>query len=137
MDARIRELLTTCTISPGANHQSIEAAEQRLSVALPRDYVALLRFTNGCAGLLGPNYVNIYTIESVRWYTADEYMPLPFLLFIGSNGGAEGYAYDTRQHAKWPIVNVPFIGMEEQLIRVVGSSILEFLERLRDAPLFQ
>jgi len=88
--------------------------------------------SNGLEGWVGENYLSLWSVENVTRYGV--YECAPFLLFIGSNGGGEGYAYDTRLR-HMPIVNVPFVGMDEDP-RVMGKTILEFLRRLEAAPLF-
>lgn len=133
MVERIKAIVRECSTKPAASKELIEDLQKALGLNLPADYASLLAFSNGIEGFIGENYVSIWSCERVRLYGV--YQCVPFLLFIGSNGGDEGYAYDTRA-SPFPIVNVPFIDMEEKLIRVLGHSILEFLERLERAPLF-
>ncbi len=135
MDQRIVQILKNCNKRPGGARSVVEARMQSLNFRCPTDYAELLGYSDGLDGFIGENYVIMRRLEELRWYGQEDYMPLPFLMFIASDGGGEGFAYDTRC---WPppIVNVPFIGMEEKLIRVLGHSVLEFLQRLESAPLF-
>jgi hypothetical protein len=135
MDPRVFEILKACNKRPGCVRAAVDSQMHSINFRCPTDYAELLRYTDGLDGFVGENYLIMRRLGELRWYGQEDCMPLPFLLFIGSDGGGEGYAYDTRS---WPppIVNVPFIGMEDKLIRVLGHSILEFLERLARAPLF-
>lgn len=133
IDERIRSLLKNCAVNPPAAKEEIAELSKAVKFQLPQDYADLLAFSDGIEGFLGDNYVSIWTCEHVRFHGVYDFMP--FLVFIGSNGGDEGYAYDTR-YSPPVIVNVPFIGMDEKLVRVMGHSMTEFLERLVRAPLF-
>ena len=53
----------------------------------------------------------------------------PGLFLFGSDGGGEAFAFDIRTEAK-PIVSVPFVGMELELIQPFGSTFRAFLETL-------
>jgi hypothetical protein len=126
------ELIDGCSTSAGASNAVLEGLMGALGVRLPTDYVSLLTFSNGLEGFIGENYLMLYSAEDVQAYGV--YEDEPFFVFIGSNGGGEGYAYDTRS-PDMPIVNVPFIGLGETP-RPMGESVLEFLERLHSRPLF-
>ena len=132
MDAHIAELTVKCVFRHGASAEALKALSKVVSVELPGDYLELMACTDGLEGFVGSNYLSLWPSEHVRLYGV--YDSIPFLLFIGSNGAGEGYAYDTRAK-DMPIVNVPFIGMSPAMIRVMGSSLEEFLQRLHCAPL--
>ncbi|MCI0529109.1 MAG: SMI1/KNR4 family protein, partial [Nitrospira sp.] len=53
----------------------------------------------------------------------------PGLVLFGSDGGGEGYAFDTRQPT-FPVVQVPLVGMSLKDTKVRGSSFSEFLRYL-------
>ena len=132
MNARIQDTIAGCSLHAGASIGELQLLQTTLGRTLPADYLDLLRFSNGFEGEIGENYVQMWPSESVRRCGVHE--DASFLVFIGSDGAGEGYAYDMRQSPP-PIINVPFL-VEEQLIRVLGGSVLEFLERLARAPLF-
>lgn len=133
MDPRVLELISQCQTRPGATNESIQKLTTSLGITLPADYASLLAFSDGCEGFVGENYLSLSSAGGVQ--ACGVYEDAPFYVFIASNGAGEGYAYDTRS-ADMPIVNVPFIGLDEAP-RLVGRSVLEFLERLHARPLFE
>jgi hypothetical protein len=134
MDTRVKTILRDCKMRPGADPEALEALAQSIGMRFPHDYVAFILDSNGVEGFVGDNYLWIWPLEQIPLYRklCDE---MPYIVFIASDGDGEGFAYDTRSSPP-PIVHLPFIGMEEKLIRVLGRSILEFLERLERAPFF-
>jgi hypothetical protein len=77
-------------------------------VALPKDYVSLLRCTNGGEGPLAlpPLYFMLYEAEyasDLNGSTEQRHLFPGFFVF-GSNGGLETIAFDTRVAEPWPIV---------------------------------
>lgn len=122
------------TCNPGAPESSIEQL-QRLYAALPGDYIEWLRQTNGGEGFAGENYLILWRAEELedfnREYEVGEYAP--GLILIGSTGGGEAYAFDTRETG-WPVVRVPFIGMSLKYAIRVGGTFSDFLASLATNP---
>jgi hypothetical protein len=90
---------------------SDEAIEQLQHVApgpLPKEYIALLRYSNGGEGpiALPPLYFMLYEAEYAITVNqiADQRELYPEHFVIGSNGGLETIAFDTRGSEPWPIV---------------------------------
>ena len=102
---------------------------------LPDDYARWLRKANGGEGFVGENYLILWRAEEIeqfnREYEAAEYAP--GLLLIGSSGGGEGYAFDTRNDP-WSIVSVPFIGMEVKYAVRIGDTFTDFIKHLHNVP---
>jgi hypothetical protein len=96
---------------------------KQMTHALPIDYLAFLRRHNGGEGCLGENYIILWRAEELiqfnRDYEVETYAPGIFL--IGSNGGGEGYGFDTCVSSR-PVVRLPFIGMERRYADVVAES---------------
>jgi hypothetical protein len=117
---------------PGATNVAIASGERQLSVKLPMEYVEFLKFSNGGEGFVGKEYVILWGIQDLasmnQSYKVQEYVQ--GLLIFGSNGGGEAFGFDTRT-PEWPIVEVPFVGMEWGLAKPIGASFYEFLESLR------
>jgi len=130
---RIRELTKACIRNTGASPGELSHLCKTLGVILPADYLEMLSNANGIEGDIGPNYVSIWRASEVAQFGRYEFAPN--LLFFASNGGGEGFAYDIANPSR-PIINVPFIGMSEDVARVLGYSMAEFLERLASRPLF-
>ena len=132
----IARLLAQCDKRPPASRAQIDDLMKNLGSQLPADYVEFLLFANGAVGFIGDNdmnYLNLWPAENVKLHGVYEFAP--DLVFIGSNGASEGYAYD-RSSPDLPIVNIPFIDAGSETPRVFGRSLQEFLQRLHDAPLF-
>jgi hypothetical protein len=134
MERRVLELIAGCTLADGASDNVLDELSEAVGIRLPSDYLSLLSYTNGLSGFVGENYVTLFSAEQIRAHGV--YEQASFFIFIGSDGGGEGFAYDTRS-PEMPIVNVPFIGMTSETPRPLGKSILGFLERLHAKPLFE
>ncbi|WP_442582862.1 SMI1/KNR4 family protein [Mesorhizobium sp. ASY16-5R] len=109
----------------------IERLSAKLGGTLPGDYLALLRQHNGGEGFIGDNYIVFWKVEELadfnREYEVEIYAPGIFL--FGSNGGGEGYGFDTQSRAM-PIVQIPFVGMERQYATPVAKDIADLFAKL-------
>ena len=100
-------------------------------VQLPSSYLAFLRESNGGEGELGaqPGWFVLWpageVMRSNREYHVQEY--LPGFLGIGSSGGGQLLAFDTRQGQPYPVTAVPFVPMEMTDALLVAASFEEFL----------
>lgn len=116
---------------PPATGEAIAAFESAIGKQLPGDYVEFLRATDGGEGFIGRAYVILWGINELasmnQGYEVGSYAP--GLLICGSDGGGEAYGFDTRV-PNWPIVEVPFVGMEWSLARPLASSVAGFFEHL-------
>jgi hypothetical protein len=132
--ADMYKLLDGLNLQTAATDSSIVECEKQLGKSLPREYVEFLKMSNGGEGFLGNSYVILWRIEDLftlnRAYEVSKY--IPGLLIFGSNGGGEAYGFDTR-NSQWPIVEVPFVGMDWDLALPRGRSFTHFLQYLRDA----
>jgi hypothetical protein len=115
----------------GANAESIKAAGDALNVRLPSDYVAFLSKFDGGEGMIGEAYVMFWGTgdlpEMNAAYQVAEYAP--GLLLIGSDGGGEALAFDMRK-TSWPVVRVPFVGMDLSCVEPLAPSFNVFLKGL-------
>jgi hypothetical protein len=111
--------------------EEIAAAERVLKKSLPGDFREFLQLTNGGEGMIGENYVMLWSAEELGQYNesyqVNEYAP--GLLLFGSDGGGEGYAFDTRT-ASPTVVTVPFVGMSLKYAKPVAPTFTAFLEKL-------
>jgi hypothetical protein len=119
---------------PPATEEAIERLRQAAPAALPKEYVALLRYSNGGEGPLAlpPLYFMLYEAKyaSKVNQSADQRELYPGYFVFGSNGGLETIAFDTRGSKPWPIVMYdPVAGTEsavtiaknmEDFIRAIG-----------------
>ena len=116
---------------PPANPDIVEELNPKFGVTLPHDYLDFLRQHNGGEGFIGENYIIFWKAEELadfnREYEVEEYAP--GILLFGSDGGGEGYGFDTESVAM-PIVRVPFIGMERRYAISVAKDFPDLFTQL-------
>lgn len=99
--------------------------------SLPPDYLDFLKRHNGGEGFVGKKYLILWKAEELlrfnREYEVEEYAPGIFL--FGSSGGGEGYGFDFREKG-FPVVRIPFVGMERRYARVVSMTFSDLLPQL-------
>ena len=107
--------LTEGQLNPAAEPGFVGELSAALGVTIPRDYLDFLQQHDGGEGFIGDNYIVLWKAEELadfnREYEVEKYAP--GILLFGSDGGGEGYGFDT-ETAAMPIVRVPFIGMERR-----------------------
>ena len=136
MDERFVALTQTMTRKPGADLTVVKEVEAKLNLVLPEDYIRFITTYNGAEGFIGENYLQLWSIEDLPQdlYNRDDEL-YPGLIFFGSDGGGEGFAFDTRS-SDLPIVMVPWIASIED-IRFMAASFLGFLENLEKTPIWE
>ena len=130
----LRQMLARLKCSSGASDSSIRESEAKLGFNFPVEYIAFLKLTNGGEGFIGEEYAIFWNVEELAEANADyqvhEYAA--GLLIFGSNGGGEAYGFDTRREP-WPVVRMPFVGMNWGQAISIGDSFSKFLEHLHCA----
>ncbi|MER9756695.1 SMI1/KNR4 family protein [Mesorhizobium sp. M0166] len=125
--------LTEGQFDPPAESAVVDGLSARLGVALPKDYIDFLKEHNGGEGFIGDNYIIFFKAEELadfnREYEAEIYAP--GILLFASNGGGEGYGFDT-EDAAMPIVRIPFIGMDRQSAETIACHLADLFARLAD-----
>lgn len=95
-------------------------------VILPADYLQFLRTQNGGEGTLEDGYIILWKSEELipfnLKYEVKQHAPGVFL--FGSNGGGEGYGFDSLAEMK--VVQVPFVGMDRRHIEVLAPTFTDF-----------
>lgn len=129
--ANIVRLLSDINLRCAATETSIAKVQEQLGLNLPADYVAFLRRTNGGEGFVGQQYVIFWGVDELPSMNCDYEVEMyaPGLLVFGSSGGGEAYGFDTRS-SQWPVVSMPFVGMEWEVAEPMGPTFDAFLERL-------
>lgn len=120
-----------CVSPPPASPEMISRAERELGIAFPDSYRSLVQFTNGLCGDFGGAYLDFIPVESLATYNREYGFPefAPGLISFATNGGGEGYCFDTRT-SPFPVVVTPFIGMSLRDSISVAPSFSTFLKRL-------
>jgi len=94
--------LTEGQLDLPADSAFVEGPSSRLGVTLPSDYLDFLRQYDGGEGFIGDNYIVLWKAEELadfnREYGVEKYAP--GVLLFGSDGGGEGYGFDTSSAPK-------------------------------------
>jgi len=113
----------------------IEKAESHFGFQFPADYKAFMAKSDGGEGFVGDQYLILWRagelIEFNRDYEVAKYAP--GLVFFGSNGGGEAFAFDARTEGKGSILMVPFIGMSLKDAKPIADTFESFLENLAES----
>ena len=132
MAADLARLLSGFNRSAPAARAAIDACQRDLGVTLPAEYLDFLRQSDGGEGFIGGGaYLILWPAHQLaslnRAYGVHDFAP--GLLLIGSNGGGEGFGFDTRSSAT-PIVMTPFVGLSWETAEPMGATFGEFVRRL-------
>jgi hypothetical protein len=123
--------LTSFNCNPPVSDSAIDAFELESNLRLPGDYVDFLKVGNGGEGFIGGSYLILWKLEEIPQlniaYEANEYAH--GLILIGSDAAGEAYAFDTTV-SPWPVVRIPFVGMDREFIVVLAQNFVSFLEFL-------
>ncbi len=135
MNKNIKLMIKNLELRPPVLDSSINEFEKVSGISLPKEYKALLKITNGGEGFIGENsYVMLWALEELlklnESYDVSRFSP--GLLIFGSNGGGEAYCFDTRTE-EMSIVQVPFVGMDLDLLQGVADTFENFIEKLYNA----
>lgn len=131
MQDEIKQLFSDFMLEPAASPEGLQRLNAISGVALPDDYLSFLTEANGGEGFIGSEYLILWKAEELeqfnREYEVEIYAPGLFL--FGSNGGGEGFGFDTR-NAPYKIVQVPFIGMDLKHARHVADSMFDLFVKM-------
>jgi hypothetical protein len=110
---------------------ALRSLEKELGIALPVDYRQFMENMDGGEGFIGKQYLILWRANELlpfnRDYQVEQYAP--GILLFASSGGGEAFAFDKRD-AAWPIVQVPFIGLDLRYANRVANSFNELLMRM-------
>ncbi len=129
----VRYILTEGQLDAPAEAAVVDGLSARLGVELPKDYTDFLKKHNGGEGFVRDNYIIFFKAEELvdfnREYEVEKYAP--GILLFASNGGGEGYGFDTEDPAM-PIVRVPFIGMDRQSAETIARDLADLFSWLAE-----
>lgn len=122
------------TAAPAATEAEVQSAEAALGFTLPTDYRDFLLQQDGGDGFVGEHYLILWKASELAPFNRDYEVALyaPSFVIFASNGGGEGFAFDTRSTA-FPIVQVPFIGMSHESGIPVADTFTQLLKRMEEA----
>ncbi|MEM5552127.1 SMI1/KNR4 family protein [Pseudoalteromonas neustonica] len=136
MNENLKAVLDDFSFDGGASKDTLAELEY---LGLSDDFLSIFDELNGGEGFVGEEYLILWKAEELLpfniEYEVDKYAPGIFL--FGSNGGGEGFGFDTRSKP-YKIVEIPFIGMDLQYATLVAESFTHLLERMKvsDGSLF-
>ena len=130
------QLLQEFSGNPGASPERIAAMEMSLDRRFPAEYAAFLTLHNGGEGFVGEAFLRLYPVEELASVNADYNVDecAPGFFIVGSDGGGEAFGFDTRE-SEWPVVMLPFIGMEWEYAVRADVSFNRFLVQLHSGEL--
>jgi len=124
-----------------ATEADIALLESKANRELPREYLELLRFSNGGEGPLAlpPLWFQLYAVKDCIALCLNREIleSFPSFMFFGSNGGLESIAFDLREGPPWRIVMVDRIAgtkSAEEIAPNIGAFI-EAIGREDDSQL--
>jgi len=116
-----------------ASEADIALLESKANRELPREYLDLLRFSNGGEGPLAlpPLWFQLYAVNDCIALCLNQLIleRFPTFMFFGSNGGLESIAFDFREGPPWRIVMVDQIAGTESA-EEIAPNIGAFIEAI-------
>ena len=135
MATSLVEMLEKFDTNGPPSAEAFEEVERYFGFQLPSDYKGFMSARDGGEGFIGGQYLILWRagelIEFNRDYQVEEYAP--GLLFFGSNGGGEAFAFDARPGENMRIRIVPFVGMNLRDATLVADTFDNFLARLSES----
>ena len=106
----------------------IKNIEETINIKLPQDYIEYMKKNNGYTGIINDDYYDIWRLEDIISRNSDYQVQefFPNLIYFGSNGGDEAFAFDKSNNMS--IVSIPFIGTEDDKI-VIADSFNNFINK--------
>lgn len=104
----------------------IKDIEEKFKITLPKNYIEYISKNNGFSGDLNGEYCDLWKLEDIislnEEYKVQEFFPN--LIYFGSNGGDEAYAFDKSNNMC--IVSISFISNEKDK-KIIANNFKEFI----------
>ena len=93
--------------------------EAEFQIKFPDDFIEFLLESNGAEGFVGRSYLVISSLDEMKEINkiSDIGKYIPGLFLIGSDGGGESYALDTRKPNS-AFVDFPTIGVAPENVQI-------------------
>ena len=130
MNTEIKKLTSEMNYNEKTTPEELEKVEREYNVSLPNDYKEFILESNGAEGPIGKeSYLAIWPINEIielnNEYEVEEAQP--GLIYFGSDGGDMAYAFDKTDNMS--IVEIPFISIDVNDKKVLGTNFEEFLKQ--------
>lgn len=132
-DPELIALRTALKEKAPATVEAIRETERLIDFEFPPDLVAFFMLGDGGEGWWGDNYLQIDSLEDLRFRNTAPFLQQYFsdIVVFGGDGGGEWYAF--LRGRRWTIVErEPIAGPEYDRIR--GATFLEFIRDLKARP---
>jgi hypothetical protein len=118
--------------APPASEEVVSSLRQSVGADLPSDYLDFLRFSDGGCGSIPVDpwrFESLWRATELAEFNRSYQVPIycPGFFGIGSSGGGEMFALDMRGPQPWPIVHIPFIGMEPDAALLIAPDFRSFV----------
>ncbi|UPG88325.1 SMI1/KNR4 family protein [Luteibacter aegosomaticola] len=134
----LNSMISSWEPNAAIDRPSLERALGAVANRLPDDYLRFIETSNGGAGFIGPNFINLWRVEEIASsnedYESSRYAP--GLLLFASNGAGEGFGFDLRQ-TDVKVVMVPFVGLGWADAIVLGDDLTGLFSRLAEDTLYE
>jgi len=133
MNVNIKLLISSLELKQGASVDELNSLETEFQIKFPDDFREFLLESNGAEGFVGQSYLVIWSLDEMKEINklSDISKYIPGLILIGSDGGDESYALDTRQ-SNLAFVEFPSIGVTLENVQICGFTFHEFLQHIFD-----
>ncbi len=115
------DVLAKFTLYEPADEAAIEAAQSKLGLRFPADYIEFLRRSNGAISNNEPGFVVLRPVEEVSMYEEGQEGKVA----IGYNGGSYYFAFDVGRDPPAYMA----LGIEVDEHEVLGATMEEMLRR--------
>lgn len=114
----------------GVDSKDITVIEERFNAAFPKDYITLLKRSNGGEGYVGENYISLWKVEDLpalnEEYQIQKYLSEKFL-GIGTDGG--GICYGFCLDKNYSIFKCPLGDLDINEVVIVAKSTKDFFKK--------
>lgn len=110
--------------------EDIQELIRRAPIELPRQYLNFLKESDGAGGDIPVQPWFIYFWKASLVHEQNEgyevALNVPGFYAFATSGGGEMFAFDARKSKPWPIVIIPFIGMQAEEALPVAPDFASF-----------
>lgn len=129
----LQELGPALNLRPAAEEAAIAQVQSQLGWVFPDEYIAFLRTSNGCDGLLASeDYISLWPVEELVVANTSYGFPdfCPEIVAFGTNGGGEAFGFK-RTNGRIAMVDLCALDIKDAID--IAPRFTELLRRARPA----